>query len=80
MGFALAAIMPPDRQQSLVNIGSATGQVVSEVTLGEEVTHHVGDIARVTQLYRPTLARPADPNSAVHHAEGDGVHRELFVC
>jgi hypothetical protein len=58
--YALAAIMAADGRRSLVSLGSATGQVVSEVALSEEVTHHVGDSAGVTQLYGPTPARPAD--------------------
>jgi hypothetical protein len=54
--FALAAIMAPDRQPPLVTVRSGTFELVTEVTLGEKVTHHVGHrvaIAEFTEGPRP---------------------------
>ena len=56
----------------------AEGQAFAQVTLGDEVTYHVGDI--ITELYPRTFARPADLYIAAHHAVDDSVCRGLTVC
>src|SRR5688572_1100206 len=47
------------------------GHAFRQVTLGQEVSHHVDDAIIVTQMHWCVLARPARPYSAVRHAKND---------